>query len=126
MIRQEVLELLETLLDLMSQKRTGAAEMQLCEELQELGQTLLSAYGASLSFSDKATLRCLLLIDKLLARRQSQEQYLPVAQQGFLKQSRYALIICFLGAKRVRSAKSSQEAFRRPEKGKSEICHHDI
>ena len=66
-IQREIFELLEVLLDLMLQYR--AAEpvgKELGMELLELGRHLLSVYGATLSLADKALLRCLLLVQKLL------------------------------------------------------------
>jgi hypothetical protein len=83
--RREILELLETLLDLIWQHRTPNPNPRspleatatavvppeansLTAELRALVRALLAAYGASLSFSDKALLRCLILLDTLISR----------------------------------------------------------
>ena len=66
--RREIFELLETLLDLIQQSNhAGGLSTELHADLLTLAQELLPVYTATLSGSDKALLRSLLLLNKLLS-----------------------------------------------------------
>lgn len=67
--RAEIFELLETLLDLIQQgSNTNLFSTDLVANFSKLAQDLLPVYSASQSASDKALLRSLLLLDKLLSK----------------------------------------------------------
>ena len=84
-----MLELLETLLDLMQQHRPREAlDSEQVLQLRVLAHAAMGVYTATLSPSDKALLRCLLLIDKLLTQGQEAAGKPYKGSQGFLEQTR--------------------------------------
>ena len=77
-VRQEVSELIETLLDLIQQRLCSEAAAQksfpeVLPMLQNLLQTLLTAYTATLGAGDRALLRALGLLETLLGQLQGRE-----------------------------------------------------
>lgn len=77
-MRQQVLELLETLVDLIQQHdfvaaRRGAESRGSLQTLKGLSEMLLPAYGATLSGGDKAILRTLHVLDTLMRQLSGHE-----------------------------------------------------
>ncbi len=87
--RQEIFELLEVFLDLvLHDNGSETLSSEAYADLSTLAGDLLPVYGCSLLHSDRALLRGLLLLDKLLSRSEAKSSDYQ-ASVGFLRRIGY-------------------------------------